>query len=154
MRAAMSSWASKRLDAWRSRLYVSDQSCAPVWASTSWALTRMAEPPPRRLPSSRYRAPSLAPRARSSPSTPFRRAAEALVTTERYRNRDRPVPISSESPSARAARSALAPAYLNGSTATDNAAEPAGGVVSRGALDVAGEDCSDRLNAISLADWN
>ena len=78
MRAERSSWTAKKLDAWRSRLYVSDQSCAPVWVSTSWALTRMAEPPMRTLPSSTYRAPSLAPSARSFPASPFRRAAEAL----------------------------------------------------------------------------
>src|ERR1017187_9774776 len=45
-------------------------------------------------------------------------AVDPRAITRRYEKRDRPVTISSDSPSARAFNSTLVPAYLNGSTAT------------------------------------
>src|SRR5262245_14483703 len=82
------------------------------------------------------------------------RAAEALETTERYRNRERPVPISSESPSARAARDASGPPYLNGSTAiqrlssvrTGADSEPEGALASDRD---GGTDAADNVSALS-----
>ena len=43
---------------------------------------------------------------------------------------------------------------LKGSTATQNSAVLIGGAISRAPLVPVGEDCSRRLKAMSLADWN
>src|SRR5271155_2222070 len=48
------------------------------------------------------------------------RDVELREITLRYEKRESPVTISSDRPSASAVRSALAPLYLNGSTATQN----------------------------------
>src|SRR6185312_7316131 len=57
---------------------------------------------------------------RTSPDSPEYFAVEPRAITRRYENRERPVMISSENPSARAFTSALPPEDLNGSTATQN----------------------------------
>src|ERR1022692_2632968 len=56
--------------------------------------------------------------ARMSPDSLEYFAVEPRANTRRYEKRERPVITSSDRPSARALSSALAPAYLNGNTAT------------------------------------
>jgi hypothetical protein len=96
------------------------------------------------LPSSKYRAPDSA----------LRRSAESLATTDKYRNLERPVTISSESPPARAASSVFVSPHLNGSTAIRRLCEETGVAISRAPGVAPVEDCSERLNAMSFADWN
>src|ERR1035438_5447630 len=55
---------------------------------------------------------------RTSPDSLEYFAVEPRAITRRYEKRERPVMTSSDNPSASAFSSALAPAYLNGSTAT------------------------------------
>ena len=61
--------------------------------------------------------------------------------------------ISSPRPSANEPISA-SPELLNGSTAIQNPAALTGAVISRAPPGADDEDCSKRLNAMSLADWN
>src|SRR5262249_59984884 len=62
--------------------------------------------------------PDLLPTVRTSVVVFAYRAVELRAITRRYENRESPVMISSARPSASPRRSALAPAYLKGSTAT------------------------------------
>src|SRR5271157_64311 len=58
--------------------------------------------------------------ARISPDSLEYFAVEPRAITRRYEKRESPVTISSDRPSARDFSSALAPAHLNGNTATQN----------------------------------
>jgi hypothetical protein len=73
--------------------------------------------------------------------------------TDRYRNRDSPVVISSRRPSANDSVSA-SPDFLKGSTATQDPAVLIGAASSRAASATPDEDGSWRLKTMSLADWN